>query len=294
MSIFTGSCVALVTPFNDDGSINFDKFIELLDYHLEHKTDAVLICGTTGEASTIDDKDQIECVRLAAKHINKRMPVIAGAGSNDTAHAVSLAKESEKAGADGLLIVTPYYNKTSQKGLIAHYTAIAEAVNIPIILYNVPGRTGMRIAPETCAELSKIPNIVAVKDATGDISSVAKTAALCGSSFDIYSGNDDQTLPILSLGGKGVISVTANIIPDEMHDICEAYFNGNHDKARQIQLDILGIFDAMFCDVNPMPVKEAMNILGYGVGSCKLPLVGISEEHIGYVKSELKKFGLLK
>lgn len=294
MSIFTGSCVALVTPFNDDGSINFDKFIELLDYHLEHKTDAVLICGTTGEASTIDDKDQIECVRLAAKHINKRMPVIAGAGSNDTAHAVSLAKESGKAGADGLLIVTPYYNKTSQKGLIAHYTAIAEAVNIPIILYNVPGRTGMRIAPETCAELSKIPNIVAVKDATGDISSVAKTAALCGSSFDIYSGNDDQTLPILSLGGKGVISVTANIIPDEMHDICEAYFNGNHDKARQIQLDILGIFDAMFCDVNPMPVKEAMNILGYGVGPCKLPLVGISEEHIGYVKSELKKFGLLK
>ena len=294
MSIFTGSCVALVTPFNDDGSINFDKFIELLDYHLEHKTDAVLICGTTGEASTIDDKDQIECVRLAAKHINKRMPVIAGAGSNDTAHAVSLAKESEKAGADGLLIVTPYYNKTSQKGLIAHYTAIAEAVNIPIILYNVPGRTGMRIAPETCAELSKIPNIVAVKDATGDISSVAKRAALCGSSFDIYSGNDDQTLPILSLGGKGVISVTANIIPDEMHDICEAYFNGNHDKARQIQLDILGIFDAMFCDVNPMPVKEAMNILGYGVGPCKLPLVGISEEHIGYVKSELKKFGLLK
>lgn len=294
MSIFTGSCVALVTPFNDDGSINFDKFIELLDYHLEHKTDAVLICGTTGEASTIDDKDQIECVRLAAKHINKRMPVIAGAGSNDTAHAVSLAKESEKAGADGLLIVTPYYNKTSQKGLIAHYTAIAEAVNIPIILYNVPGRTGMRIAPETCAELSKIPNIVAVKDATGDISSVAKAAALCGSSFDIYSGNDDQTLPILSLGGKGVISVTANIIPDEMHDICEAYFNGNHDKARQIQLDILGIFDAMFCDVNPMPVKEAMNILGYGVGPCKLPLVGISEEHIGYVKSELKKFGLLK
>lgn len=294
MSIFTGSCVALVTPFNDDGSINFDKFIELLDYHLKHKTDAVLICGTTGEASTIDDKDQIECVRLAAKHINKRMPVIAGAGSNDTAHAVSLAKESEKAGADGLLIVTPYYNKTSQKGLIAHYTAIAEAVNIPIILYNVPGRTGMRIAPETCAELSKIPNIVAVKDATGDISSVAKTAALCGSSFDIYSGNDDQTLPILSLGGKGVISVTANIIPDEMHNICEAYFNGNHDKARQIQLDILGIFDAMFCDVNPMPVKEAMNILGYGVGPCKLPLVGISKEHIGYVKSELKKFGLLK
>ncbi len=294
MSIFTGSCVALVTPFNDDGSINFDKFIELLDYHLEHKTDAVLICGTTGEASTIDDKDQIECVRLAAKHINKRMPVIAGAGSNDTAHAVSLAKESEKAGADGLLIVTPYYNKTSQKGLIAHYTAIAEAVNIPIILYNVPGRTGMKIAPETCAELSKIPNIVAVKDATGDISSVAKTAALCGSSFDIYSGNDDQTLPILSLGGKGVISVTANIIPDEMHDICEAYFNGNHDKARQIQLDILGIFDAMFCDVNPMPVKEAMNILGYGVGPCKLPLVDISEAHIGYVKSELKKFGLLK
>lgn len=294
MSIFTGSCVALVTPFKEDGSINFDKLLELLDYHLAHKTDAVLICGTTGEASTIDDEDQIECVRLAVKHINKRIPVIAGAGSNDTAHAVKLAKECEEAGADGLLIVTPYYNKTTQNGLVAHYTAIAEAVNIPIILYNVPGRTGMRISPETCAVLSRIPNIVAVKDATGDISAIAKTASLCDPSFDIYSGNDDQTLPILSLGGKGIISVTANIIPDEMHDICEAYFSGDHEKARQIQLDILGIFDATFCEVNPMPVKEAMNMLGFKVGSCHLPLVEISGDHKDYVKKELEKFGLLK
>lgn len=294
MSIFTGSCVALVTPFKEDGSVNFEKLIELTDYHLSHKTDALLICGTTGEASTIADEEQVECVRLVAEHVKKRVPVIAGAGSNDTAHAAKLGSECEKAGADGLLLVTPYYNKTTQRGLIAHYTAIAEAVNIPIILYNVPGRTGMGIAPETCAQLAKVPNIVAVKEASGNISEIAKTAALCGPDFDIYSGNDDQTLPILSLGGKGIISVTANIIPDEMHDICEAYWNGDHKKACQLQLDILGVFDAMFCEVNPIPVKAAMNILGFNVGECHLPLVEMSEAHKEYVKNELTKYGLLK
>lgn len=294
MSIFTGSCVAMVTPFKEDGSVNFEKLIELTDYHLAHKTDALLICGTTGEASTISDKDQIECVRLVAEHVNKRVPVIAGAGSNDTAHAATLGAACEKAGADGLLLVTPYYNKTTQKGLIAHYTKIAEAVNIPIILYNVPGRTGMGISPETCAELAKVPNIVAIKEASGNISEVAKTAALCGPDFDIYSGNDDQTLPILSLGGKGVISVTANIIPDEMHDICEAYWKGDYKEACRIQLDILGVFDALFCEVNPIPVKGAMNMLGFGVGECHLPLVEMSDAHKEFVEKELKKYGLLK
>ena len=280
--------------FKEDGSVNFEKLIELTDYHLSHKTDALLICGTTGEASTIADEDQVECVRLVAEHVKKRVPVIAGAGRNDTAYAAKLGSECEKAGADGLLLVTPYYNKTTQRGLIAHYTAIAEAVNIPIILYNVPGRTGMGIAPETCPQLAKIPNIVAVKEASGNISEIAKTAALCGPDFDIYSGNDDQTLPILSLGGKGIISVTANIIPDEMHDICEAYWNGDHKKACQLQLDILGIFDAMFCEVNPIPVKAAMNMLGFNVGECHLPLVEMSEAHKEYVKNELTKYGLLK
>ena len=213
MSVFTGSCVALITPFKEDGSVNFEKLIELCDFHIAHKTDALLICGTTGEATTISDEDQIECVRLVAEHVNKRIPVIAGAGSNDTAHAAVLGAACEKAGADALLLVTPYYNKTTQRGLVAHYTAIANAVNIPIILYNVPGRTGMKIEPETCYELSKVENIVAIKEACGDLSAIARTAALCGPDFDIYSGNDDQTVPILSLGGKGVISVTANIIP---------------------------------------------------------------------------------
>lgn len=294
MSLFKGACVALVTPFKEDGSVNFEKLIELIDYHLAHKTDALLICGTTGEASTISDDDQVECVRVVAEHVNKKIPVIAGAGSNDTAHAVELGKACEAAGADGLLLVTPYYNKTTQKGLIAHYTTIANAVNIPIILYNVSGRTGMKIAPETCAELAKVPNIVGIKEACGDLSAVAKTAALCGSDFDIYSGNDDQTVPILSLGGKGVISVTSNIIPDEMHDMCESFWEGDYKKACKLQLDILGIFDAMFCEVNPIPVKGAMNMLGFGVGECHLPLVEMSDDHKVFVKKELEKFGLLK
>ena len=294
MSIFTGSAVALITPFNPDGSVNFEKLKELIDFHLAHKTDALVVCGTTGEASTLTDEDQVECIRVAAEHVNKKVPVIAGAGSNDTAHAVNLAKACENAGADGLLLVTPYYNKTTQRGLIQHYTTVANAVNIPIILYNVPGRTGMSITPETCAELSKIPNIVAVKEASGDISEVAKVAKLCGPDFDIYSGNDDQTLPILSLGGKGVISVTANVIPDEMHDLCEAYFNHETEKARDLQINILGLCDALFCEVNPIPVKGAMNMLGFGVGECRLPLQKMSDDHKAFVKKELEKLGLIK
>ena len=294
MSIFTGSAVALITPFNPDDSVNFEKLKELIDFHLAHKTDALVVCGTTGEASTLTDEDQVECIRVAAEHVNKKVPVIAGAGSNDTAHAVNLAKACENAGADGLLLVTPYYNKTTQRGLIQHYTTVANSVNIPIILYNVPGRTGMSIAPETCAELSKIPNVVAVKEASGDISEVAKVAKLCGPDFDIYSGNDDQTLPILSLGGKGVISVTANVIPDEMHDLCEAYFNHETEKARDLQINILGLCDALFCEVNPIPVKGAMNMLGFGVGECRLPLYEMSDDHKAFVKKELEKLGLIK
>lgn len=294
MSLFTGACVALITPFKEDGSVNFEKLIELTDYHIAHKTDAILICGTTGEATTISDEDQVKCVKVVVDHVNKKIPVIAGAGSNDTAHAIELGIACEKAGADGLLLVTPYYNKTTQRGLIAHYTAIANAVNIPIILYNVPGRTGMKIDPQTCFELSKVPNIVAIKDAGGDISATAKIAELCGPDFDIYSGNDDQTLPILSLGGKGVISVTSNIIPEEMHDLCMSYIEGDTKKALELQLKILGLCDAMFCEVNPIPVKEAMNMLGFNVGGCHLPLIEMSEKNKEFVKNELVKFGLLK
>lgn len=294
MSLFTGAGVALITPFKEDGSVNFEKLIELVDYHMAHKTDALIICGTTGEASTIDDEDQVECVRLVAEHVNKKLPVIAGAGSNDTMHAVKLSVACQNAGADGILLVTPYYNKTTQKGLIAHFKAVADAVNIPIIAYSVPGRTGMKITPETCVELKKIPNIVGIKDAGGDISETAKIAALCGPDFAIYSGNDDQTLPILSLGGKGVISVTSNIIPEEMHDLCEAYWSGDIKKACELQLGMIGLCDAMFCEVNPIPVKEAMNMLGFGVGGCHLPLVEMSEGNKAFVKEELTKYGLLK
>ena len=295
MAIFTGSGVALVTPFHEDESINYDKLDEMLDYHCTHGTDSIIICGTTGESSTLSEEEHMECIKFAIERVKGRIPVIAGTGSNSTYTTIQMSKEAVEDGADGLLLVTPYYNKCTQDGLIAHYTAVAKEAKAPIILYSVASRTGVNIAPETVAALHKnIENIVAVKEASGNISQISKIMQLTDGKIDLYSGNDDQTLPILSLGGKGIISVTANIIPDEMHDICEAYFSGDHEKARQIQLDILGIFDAMFCEVNPMPVKEAMNMLGFKVGSCHLPLVEISGDHKDYVKKELEKFGLLK
>ena len=294
MSIFTGAGVALVTPMHADGSVNFDKMKELIEFQIANDTDALIICGTTGEASTMSDEVQIECIRFAKEVAAGRVPIIAGAGSNDTAHCIALAQGCEKAGADAVLLVTPYYNKATQKGLILHYTAVANSINIPIILYNVPGRTGCNIAPKTVAELAKVKNIVAVKEASGNLSQVAEIAALVGPDFDIYSGNDDQILPVLSLGGKGVISVVSNVKPELVHNCCKAWFDGDTAKARELQLEMLPLCDALFCEVNPIPVKYAMNVLGWEAGECRLPLVEPGDAHKEQIEQALQAAGLIK
>ena len=294
MSIFTGAGTALVTPMNADGSVNFPKMKELIEFQIANGIDALIICGTTGEATTISDEDQIECVRFAKEVAAGRCPIIAGAGSNDTAHCIELAVACEKAGADAVLLVTPYYNKATQKGLILHYTAIANAINIPIILYNVPGRTGCNLAPKTVAELAKVENIVAVKEASGNLSQVAEIAALCGPDFDIYSGNDDQILPVLSLGGKGVISVLSNVAPKETHDMVMNYLNGDTKAATKLQLDAIELISALFCEVNPIPVKTALNLMGYEVGSCKLPLCDMEPKNLETLRTAMTNYGLLK
>ena len=293
MSIFTGAGVALVTPMNADGSVNFEKMKELIEFQIANNTDALIICGTTGEATTISDEDQIECVRFAKEVAAGRVPVIAGAGSNDTAHCIELAQACEKAGADGVLLVTPYYNKATQKGLILHYTAIANSINIPIILYNVPGRTGCNLAPKTVAELAKVKNIVAVKEASGNLSQVAEIAALCGPDFDIYSGNDDQILPVLSLGGKGVISVLSNVAPKETHDMVAKFLDGDVQGAIKLQLGAIELISALFCEVNPIPVKTALNLMGYEVGACKLPLCDMEEKNLEVLRTAMKNYGLI-
>ncbi|MGN0601455.1 MAG: 4-hydroxy-tetrahydrodipicolinate synthase [Oscillospiraceae bacterium] len=293
-TIFTGAGVAIATPMNDDGSINFDRLGQLIDFNIDNGTDAIIICGTTGESATMTDEEHVECIRYAVEKVNKRVPVIAGTGSNHTEYAVNLSKEAEKLGADALLVVTPYYNKTSQAGLIKHFSAIAEAVNLPIILYNVPSRTGVNIAPETCAELAKIDNIVAVKEASGNISQVAKIAALCGDSLDIYSGNDDQIIPIMALGGKGVISVLSNCMPFETHEICQLCLENKYDEARKKAARLLDFTNALFCDVNPIPVKEALNIMGFKAGPCRLPLVELSESNKEKLLKSMKAIGLVK
>ena len=294
MSIFTGAGTALVTPMNADGSVNFEKMKELIEFQIANSIDALIICGTTGEASTMSDEVQVECVRFAKEVAAGRCPIIAGAGSNDTAHCIELAQACEKAGADGVLLVTPYYNKATQKGLIMHYTAIANAINIPIILYNVPGRTGCNLAPKTVAELAKVENIVAVKEASGNLSQVAEIAALCGPDFDIYSGNDDQILPVLSLGGKGVISVLSNVAPKETHDMVMNYLNGDTKSATKLQLDAIELINALFCEVNPIPVKAALNLMGYEVGSCKLPLCDMEPKNLETLRTAMANYGLLK
>ena len=293
MSIFTGAGVALVTPMNADGSVNFEKMKELIEFQIANDTDALIICGTTGEATTISDEDQIECVRFAKEVAAGRVPVIAGAGSNDTAHCIELAQACEKAGADGVLLVTPYYNKATQKGLILHYTAVAESINIPIILYNVPGRTGCNIAPKTVAELAKVKNIVAVKEASGNLSQVAEIAALVGPDFDIYSGNDDQILPVLSLGGKGVISVLSNVAPKQTHDMVAKFFEGDIQGSIKLQLDAIELIGALFCEVNPIPVKTALNLMGYEVGACTLPLCEMEPKNLETLKTAMKNYGLI-
>lgn len=292
--IFTGAATALITPMNEDGSVNFDRLSSLVDEQIKGGIDALVICGTTGEKSTLNYDEHVKVIETAAKAIDGRVPLIAGTGSNDTVYSVGLCADAEKAGADAFLMVTPYYNKTSQHGLVAHYNYIADRVNKPIILYNVPSRTGVAIKPETYRELSKHPNIVAVKEANGDIASVAKTRYLCGDELDLYSGNDDQTVPILSLGGIGVISVMSNFLPEIMHRMCAEYLNGNTDEAMRLQIKYMGLMNALFSDVNPIPVKSAMNLLGMGAGPCRLPLYPMEEKTLNNLKEKLKECGCLK
>lgn len=293
MSIFTGAGVAIVTPMKPNGEVNFEKLGEILEEQIAGKTDAIIICGTTGESSTMTHEEHLETIKYTVEKVNKRIPVIAGTGSNCTETAIYLSKEAEKMGADGLLLVSPYYNKSTQKGLIAHYTAIAEAVNIPIILYNIAGRTGVNIQPETIAYLVKnVENIVGVKEASGNISQVAEIAALTEGKCDIYSGNDDQIVPILSLGGKGVISVLSNVAPEYTHDIVAKYLDGKVEESCKMQLDALPLIHALFCEVNPIPVKTAMNLMGKEVGPFRMPLCEMEEAHKEVLKNAMKDFGL--
>ena len=295
MAIFTGAGLALITPMNDDGSVNYEKLRELLEFHVANKTDAIIICGTTGEASTLSDEEHLECIRFACEVINKRIPVIAGTGSNCTQSAIELSKEAEKSGVDGLLLVTPYYNKATQNGLKAHYKAIAKEVNVPIILYNVPSRTGTRLAPQTVVDLChEVPNIVGVKDATGDISEVAELMSLAKGTVDVYSGNDDQIVPVLSLGGKGVISVLSNILPKETHDMVASYLEGDVAKSCEMQLKYFDLVKALFCEVNPIPVKKALNLMGMEVGSLRLPLTEMEDANAKRLEEEMRKAGVIK
>ncbi|MBQ3886314.1 MAG: 4-hydroxy-tetrahydrodipicolinate synthase, partial [Ruminococcus sp.] len=271
-TIFTGAAIAIITPMNNDGSINYDELGRIIDDQIEKGTDAIVICGTTGESATMTDDEHRDCIKFAVKHVAGRVPVIAGAGSNDTRYAVELSKEAEAAGADALLHVTPYYNKATQKGLIAHFTAVADAVNIPIILYNVPSRTGCGFDVATVKELSKHKNIAAIKEASGNISFAAKLIAECGDNIDVYSGNDDMVVPLMSLGGKGVISVASHVIPKEMHDMVQYCLDNNFAEATKLQIEYLDIINNLFIEVNPIPAKEAMNMIGWNAGPCRLPL----------------------
>lgn len=292
--IFTGAGIAIITPMYEDGSVNFDELGAIIDDQIAHGTDSIIICGTTGECSTLTDEEHLAAIRYTVEKVNHRVPVIAGAGSNDTDHGCALAAKAAEAGADALLVVTPYYNKTTQAGLVAHYTAIAEAGGLPVIMYNVPSRTGVNIAPETAKILSENPLINGIKEASGSISQVAKIAMLCGDELNIYSGNDDQVVPLLSLGGKGVISVVSNVAPALVHDCCAAWFAGDTAKARELQLQMLPISDALFCEVNPIPVKYAMNLLGWQAGECRLPLVEPSDAHKEQIRAAMVKAGLME
>jgi len=290
MAIFKGSGVAIVTPFNDNG-VDFNKLGELLDWHVENGTDAIIICGTTGEAPTMSDDEKKAAYKFTVDRIAGRIPVIAGTGSNDTHHSIELSKYAESVGCNGVLCVTPYYNKTTQKGLIAHYTAIADSINIPVIIYNVPGRTGINTNPDTLKALSSHKNIDGVKEASGNISQVVEIGMFCDENFCMYSGNDDQVVPLLSVGGIGVISVVANIAPKIMHDMVDSFLKGDVKTAMKLQLGIKKLNDALFCEVNPIPVKTAMNLLGMNVGKLRLPLVDMSESNLNRLKNELINSG---
>ena len=291
--IFTGAGVAIITPFTEDG-INFAELGRIIEDQIAGGTDAVIITGTSGESATMTDEEHKAAIKFAVEQVKGRVPVIAGTGSNETAYAVQLSEYAEKAGADALLVVTPYYNKCTQKGLLQHFKAIADHVNIPIILYNVPSRTGVNIKTETYAELAKHPNIAAVKEASGDLSAILKIRAACGDDLAIYSGNDDQIVPILSIGGKGVISVLSNVAPKVTHDICQLYFEGKVKESADLQIGWLDLISELFSEVNPIPVKTAMRLMGYAAGPLRLPLCEMEENHLATLQAVMKKHGLLK
>ncbi|MGL4569768.1 MAG: 4-hydroxy-tetrahydrodipicolinate synthase [Clostridium sp.] len=292
MTIFEGSGVAIVTPFTND-SVDYDKLKELLEWHVKENTDAIVICGTTGEATTMTLEEKKSVIKFTVDTINGRIPVIAGSGSNNTKSSVEMSKYCESVGVSALLVITPYYNKTNHKGLIKHFEAINDAVNIPIILYNVPSRTNMNITPSTLLELSKLNNVVAIKEASGNLSQVAEMKALCGDSIDIYSGNDDQIIPIMSLGGKGVISVLANVIPKEVHNMTRMYLDGQCHEASKIQIDTLELSNSLFLETNPIPVKTALNLMGFKVGPLRLPLYEMDEKLQKDLENTLKKYKLI-
>ena len=290
---FKGAAVAIVTPFDETG-INFAELGRIIDDQIANGTDAICITGTTGESATMSDAEHRAAIKFAVEHVAGRVPVIAGAGSNETTYAVELSKFAESVGVNAVLLVTPYYNKCTQNGLVAHYTKIADSVNLPVIVYNVPSRTGVNIKPETYAKLAEHPRIVATKEANGDLTSVLRTRKLCGDKLAVYSGNDDQIIPILSLGGSGVISVLSNVAPRQTHMICQNYFDGKVDEASRLQIDMCDLIDALFCEVNPIPVKAAMKLLGWNVGQVRMPLSEIEPAHLQQLKAALKAHGLLK
>lgn len=293
-TIFTGAGVAIITPMNQDETINFDKLGEIIDYQIENGTDAIIICGTTGESSTMSDDEHTECIRYAVERANKRVPVIAGTGSNDTKYAIQLSQHAQRLGADGLLLVTPYYNKTTQRGLVAHFNAIANSVDIPCILYHIPSRTGVTMTIDTFDQLANTKNIVAVKEASGNISFIAKLISKVGDRLDVYSGNDDQIVPMMSLGAKGVISVLSNVMPKETHEMAKACLDGDYAKASKMQIELLDLINDLFIEVNPIPVKEALNLMGTNVGPCRMPLYPMSDANRKTLADSLKAHGLVK
>ncbi|MCH5260620.1 MAG: 4-hydroxy-tetrahydrodipicolinate synthase [Lachnospiraceae bacterium] len=294
MAIFKGAGVAIVTPFHEDGSINYEKFAELIEEQIAGGTDAIIVCGTTGEASTLTHEEHLDLIRFCAEKVKGRVPVVAGTGSNCTKTAVYLSTEAEKYGVDALLLVTPYYNKATQNGLYEHFKQIADSVKLPIILYNVPSRTGCNILPQTVVRLcTEVSNIVAIKEASGNISQVAKLMSLAGGKVDLYSGNDDQVVPLLSLGGLGVISVVSNVAPRQMHDICQKFFDGDVEGSMREQLRAIELCDALFCEVNPIPVKTAMNLMGKNVGPLHMPLSEMEPKNVEILKTALQNYGIL-
>lgn len=294
MAIFTGAGVAIVTPFKEDGSIDFEKLNTLIDFQIDNGTDAIIICGTTGESATMSHEEHLQTIEACVKHVDKRVPVVAGTGSNCTDTAIYLSKEAQKLGADALLVVSPYYNKATQKGLREHFTMVADSVSLPIVLYNVPSRTGCNILPETAVELAKnVDNIVAIKEASGNISQVVKLAALAKGCIDIYSGNDDQVIPLLSLGGKGVISVLSNVAPRQTHDMVMEYLEGDRDKGVQLQLELIDLCNALFCEVNPIPVKKAVELMGLCGGTLRRPLTEMEPQNVEKLKTAMKAAGII-